>query len=321
MPTTFRVSWIPLLQTRRQLPWSRAGSLPLLRRLEKEFPEPILARAGLIEKHDTAGHLLTHGLYDCNAAVIGLKHKSNDVPFDLLTSDGTISGKLGMLATLRDNYSRRMLKSRPYLLATTSMQEVVLLRALGFAATLCSDLPGCRSFAQLQALSRYFSSENKACEIADPQIIMPFDNWIPATMSAQPASPAKPALPLKPGPVQRSALILIGWNLLLQTLEVPTGLPAVLRCFRELEDHLHLDFSDVNVWRPSKQFLARFTFAMRFPDPKPLRAIVMESMEMDTIYYDELNDTGSKLDPLLADHPGRETSSTQTCSEDNGEII
>jgi hypothetical protein len=272
--------------------------LALLQRLQTEFTERGLARAGLIEEHDSAGHLLAHGLYDCNGTVIGLARKSTESPFDLLTSYGTISGKLAILAILRDSYTRRMLKARPYLFATSSIHEVVMLRAIGFAATLTTDLPRCKNFAQLRAASKYFSPEPGPLEINDEPIVTPADNWIPVTRGTQEAMAEKPPRPRTPKGVAQPVLVILGWKLLTRRLDVPQELSALLSFFAELEDHLGLDFSEVQVWLPSEKFLADLAFATRFTNAQPLRALIMESVELDAVCWNEMSERGRKQDPF-----------------------
>jgi hypothetical protein len=292
--------------------------LALLLRLQNGFPEPALKRAGLIEEHDSAGHLLAHGLYDCNGTVIGLARKSTESPFDLLTSYGTISGKLAILAILRDSYSRRMLKARPYLFATSSIHEVVMLRAMGFAATVSADLPRCKNFTQLRAASKYFSPEPGPLEINDDPIVTPADNWIPVTRGTQPAMAEKSTRPRTPKPVPQLVLVIMGWKLLSLRLEVPEGISALLRFFAELEDHLGLDLSEVQVWLPSEKFLADLNFATRFTDPQPLRALVLESVRMDTVYWNEPSERGRKLRDLLADQTANQSSPAKSPAQGQG---
>ena len=110
---------------------------------------------------------------------------------------------------------------------------------------------------------------------------------------------------------------MLGWKLASQSLEVPTELFTLLRSFAELEDHLELDFYDVKVWLPSQNLLANLAFAMSFPDPRPLRSILLQSMEMDAV--DDPSGCLCKSRKLSADQAAKQASPAQAFTEAKGE--
>jgi hypothetical protein len=252
--------------------------LSILLRLQRNFDEPTLVRAGLVEKHDAAGFILAHALYEPDSLIVGLRRQSAGAPFDLLTPGGTVSGRLAILSSLKDGVTKKAFRREPFLLACNTIQEVVFLRTLGMAATLSADLLKCRNFGQLKKVADFFSDEdvNDQEDVPAPRCD---PTWIPRSVISAPTDNSESAATNNTAePMQRPALVLVGWDIVKQSVSIPPEIPTLLGHLGEVEDRLALEF-EVRIWLPSSTLLKDLAFVTQFNSKKSLRTLLVASIE------------------------------------------
>jgi hypothetical protein len=124
--------------------------------LRSEFDLPILQAAGVIDRSADGNVCLQPQLCDPAGAIIALRAEGAEAPFELLTAAGGLSRRtLPLLAALDDARMAHQAQQTGHLFASFQIQEVALLRALGFPATLCTGLQTL-SFEQLRSLDDLF---------------------------------------------------------------------------------------------------------------------------------------------------------------------
>ena len=237
------------------------------------------------------GMVLAARLLEESAAIVGLRESSDAHPFALMTSAGLLAGDgLPAIAIRRDYRSQHSDRERGHrLFISFSMQDVVLLRALGIPVAPSLGL----SEANGDDLQQLLSS----CEINDSQhasaagiASQPAGN---ATVSSAPnphqsdrptlgqnrAEPfkmsgpdnqpdglecggARPELELEFGADNSLELVLVAWSPALLDLELPEGFTAVAARFLDLGRYRGIDIANIAAWRPTREELTRIRFCL-----------------------------------------------------------
>jgi hypothetical protein len=108
--------------------------------LRAQFPDGVLAEAGILKAAPDGTVWLTPALTVRAGAIIALREKPDDMPSDLLTALGRLSGRDPVQGARQDPWTQEALEKNGLLFAATRIREVALLRGFGFAATLALGL-------------------------------------------------------------------------------------------------------------------------------------------------------------------------------------
>jgi hypothetical protein len=230
--------------------------------LRSEFDTPILQAAGVIDRLPDGNLCLHKQLCDPAGAIIALRAEGAEAPFELLTAAGCLSRRsLPLLATLDDARTAHQAQQTGHLFASFQIQEVALLRALGFPATLCTGLQAL-SFEELRSLDDVFGEGQLNA------LIEPGPSIGPPTAESASASGA-----------DTPDVILLGWSLLQLDAAAPTELAKVAAAFEEFERFLECDYSWLGIWRPSSAELETLRYRLRLQALPPILSLLKDSLE------------------------------------------
>lgn len=231
-------------------------------------------------------------------------------------------GELPLFTALAGQLVRLGTRARQHtVLVAMTIDDVAVLRACGLPATLVTGLDRlstadvarlCREFA----LERQPSARHEELEIEYPEPCAVEDDCLfaaPAGQSGPAESPAgdpagdepdndepsndepaeahgDPAGDLPDRPADRAEvetplgkqLVFVAWSPAALDGERPAGFAAVTRHFRELEDYMGLDRSDIQLWQPTAASLDRIRFFAHREEVAAVREALLDSLYEDT---------------------------------------
>jgi hypothetical protein len=236
--------------------------------LRAEFELPLLQAAGVIDRLPDGNVCLHPQLCDPAGAIIALRAEGAEAPFELLTAAGCLSRRtLPLLATLGDARTAQEAQQTGYLLASFQIQEVALLRALGFPATLCTGLDNL-SFDQLGSLDEVFGQRE-------------FSALMERGRSTEPATGEGSAESASAG-ANTPNVTLLGWSLLQLDPAAPIELSKTAAAFDEFGRFLDYDYSWLGIWRASSADVETLRYRLRV-QALPLIMPLLEK-SADTVY-------------------------------------
>ena len=277
----------------------------LLKQLSQRFPKSALLRAGVAREGPEGSLQLAAALESKGAPLVFLRPGPKQMPVEVLTRHGCLSGKhLPLIASLSDHRTVEALNGEEgYLLVACSIEDVVVLRSLGIAATLTTGLDNLnagqlfRLCEQLgwtiagrhnaiglpgttqapESVREEAQADSASCNMplnqaADSQQQTktkkkPVRNWL-ASLRAEPSDQsAKPSI------------ILLGWSPATLLTEPPAQLEQIQAHLRTLQEDLDIDDMDVGVWCPSRHYIDRLRVQLRFNLWKPCAAEMFEEID------------------------------------------
>jgi len=254
--------------------------------LRQQFSDDVLQETGVAFRTPEGDFRLRPALCDPAGAVIALRGGPDQEPFDLLTSCGClVSPQLPILAAARDARTAAGVNEGGMLLASCSIREVALLRALGWPATLATE-PSTGGLEQLRALAATYSYAS-TCEGANPDHFS--ERPSPASEDGgEGEAPAEPPVPGSPeaSPSQLSVaglpdneLILVGWDLLGVSQQVPAIFHQIAAQFGAAARHLVLDFSAIHVWRLKPTEMETLVYRLGYRDVGLIQEFIQPSVQ------------------------------------------
>jgi hypothetical protein len=206
------------------------------------------------------GLQLNPSLCQANTAIIALRESDEHAPFDLLTADGTLTGRLlPVCASLRDGRIRKMIKraEENVLCVSSNSADVVLLLAQNVPATFDTGLTQLGDDYLVQVRKDYKLDppepernygiiEMEDCDPDDEQVLpdILFLGWSPATLSA----------------------------------ELPPGFSAIVSHLTAIEHHLGLYMDRFCQWRPTQVEISQIEFCLEVRMLKELKGAIIESI-------------------------------------------
>jgi hypothetical protein len=252
--------------------------------LQARFNAAALEGAGVLERLPSGQVRLVPALCTPVGAVVALRRGLGEPPFALLTARGCLPrGTLPALAALEDAWTAARLAEAGALCATSRIWDVVLLRALGFPATLATGLHRA-SLPQLQALDEAFAEQEPfgGASLSPPP---------PPTGEAGDERPGESADPgdraataggdaPQAATPPRPRLALVGWTPGSVRAEVPPPLRCAAAALVGVRQHLALPLAGVSVWLPSPKDLDSLRFQLRFRDASLISDMLRQSMDV-----------------------------------------
>jgi hypothetical protein len=163
---------------------------------------------------------------------------------------------LPLLAALDDARTADQAQRTGRLYASFHIEEVALLRALGFPATLCTGLDKV-SFDQLRSLDDAFA-RGEFSALLEPE------------PSAGPPTGEGSTDSAGAGGGDAPDVTLLGWSLLQLEAAAPTELGHVAAVFEEFERFLDYDSSWLGIWRPSSAEVKILRYRMHLQALPPI---------------------------------------------------
>jgi len=244
--------------------------------LRDEFGDAVLEEAGVVGRQCHGATYLRPSLTNNEGALIALRERPQENPFDILTACGCLSGSTpAALTALRDSRTLAQLEETEVLYTTFRISEVVLLRALGLPATLAVGIHKAGPH-QLRVLDEKFGEQNPFASAGDRALLMAAD---PGTPRKHPAVyyAAAQGEPVTPGYSLNPTLALLAWSPWLVTDHIPPMVGRTTRFLVSARQHLGLHFPGIWVWRPSPEELANLKFRMKFRDRRLIKELIEES--------------------------------------------
>jgi hypothetical protein len=237
--------------------------------LRENFSDQRLMRAGVLE-HTPAGELrLSLELSNPLGAVVALRRRPQQRPYLLLTAGGCLArSHFPIQAALKDFWTAEKVLHRRMLFASPCIMDVVLLRSLGFPATLATGILQ-RSHDELRWLDAQFGYEDFA---SIPERKQPSASAVTTEKDKKKKSPAF-FFQIKP------TLALLGSSLLNNS---PHPSPVFSSCVAHLKDarrHFGLAFPGVMAWRMPPHHFENLQYRLTFQETSLVRELLWESAE------------------------------------------
>lgn len=272
--------------------------------LVSTFDRESLLASRVLVPNETGELQLSPWLSIPDAPLIGLRDVEQGALFDLLTPAGpllheepslfTVLRDRETLAALRDCYTWNEYK----LFVAVDLQDVIVLRSAGLAATLADHLEHWNE-PKLQRLSELFGF-TRPLSIRDHQAvkILPSpqrksDDDDPDSDDAEERNDASmdvPSRPSRPNPETREpeveviepTITFVGWLPHQLSATKSVGLRPLMDQLRNLDKFRVLDLFDLTVWQPAAEYLERLQFAAQQGLVALTKETLRRSVEADT---------------------------------------
>jgi len=219
--------------------------------------------------------------------ILPLRASSQGDPFDLLTSDGAVSGRISACAFLDDHRVQKGIQKTGLLCLAFSIEDVMALRAVGLPAALANGLEqftreSLKEFCSCLALE---SPADVSVHGSKQHVALPVTSAAPLKACSVQGDKAK--LPSDPTADKASAdnlspprprLFLVDWLPSQLTLCHPEGLDGVAGSLINVGKCLDVNLDDVFVWRPTTADVRRITYCLANGERKDVRKAILASL-------------------------------------------
>lgn len=231
--------------------------------LTTQFSQDALLRAGVIRRNDAGPLRMADGLSAPGGPLVVLRGPGDSIQ-DVLTSDGTLSGRTPLLASMEiepawepDDEVMKVVEKEQVdlegaLLVAFDVDDVAALRMLDYPATLAIGLDDL-SPDQIDRMASAFEWE--------------YDDRGPGRRGAR----------LHVGGEGRP-LIFVGWSPAQLQLQRPPAMDAVARHFDEVARLMDLASVEAQVWLPDAELIDRLQFFARHRDVGRFRKALAVSL-------------------------------------------
>lgn len=249
-----------------------------LARLQQEFDLEALRRAGIAVRDDWGGWQLAAALCNPTGAIVPVSAHETGGPQELWTGRGQLStSKHPAMAVMQDATSAALAEKTGVVFAVSCIQEVLLLRSLGFAAVTGRGL-GRLTWEELREFDGTFgegvplrpgkSDEEFDCEDSDA----PVEESLAFTEDGPWASVPEYEESTRP------AIVLLGFSLSPLCAAAPVWVANAARHFSMARER-GLSLSGVWVACPQGELLDHLEFAVRHRDGIAIRNLLMNSVD------------------------------------------
>ena len=271
--------------------------------LRWEFQDDELIASGVMQAGPN-GIEMNPALVGSAKSVIALRSAAEEPPFGLITDAGTITGQPSpVLAILRDARTRELLSSTnsPLLLAF-SLQDVVMLRALGLPATAACDVPthsvnalnqlasacGWDGATDVDALVAQTeqpptelqeSAASSVASVEDDVHAAATAHLGPTPDTVTPAASCGTADHPEHAGQELIQLALVNWSPARLTLDEPLECGELVSRLLDSERYLGIDMSHVAVWRPRHEVLGAIRYAIAMDSSDLIQRMLSQSLD------------------------------------------
>jgi hypothetical protein len=232
--------------------------------LRARFPDERLARAGVLARTPGGQYCLSPELTDPQGALIALRDHPKRTPMLLLGAQGCVPRRHCPVTVVRkDGWTAEKVMRGGVLFATPRIQEVALLRHLGFAATLAIgisqlSLDGLRELDAMFGVGDLMTLDRPSGNVRE---------------TAQASAASGGAWPIRP------TLVLLGCSLLRPAAQPsPALLPAVAH-LAMARRHLGLVFSGVMAWQFRTRDLDNLRYRLTFRNAQLVQELLQASAD------------------------------------------
>jgi hypothetical protein len=221
--------------------------------LQEKYPNATLLESGVATMGPDGDVQLDPALCDASTAIIALRKKPQQDPFDLVTNRGGIAtGAMPLCACLRDGQITKMFRSNNRVLcAACSSADAVALLSLGIPTTLASGLAQV-SGDYLEDICRCYKLGKSA--IGRGEIIYHDDE------------------------VSVRQVVVVGWSPATLTLDEPEGLSEIVSHLTGIERHLEICLDRFSLWQLTPKELEGIVFRMEHLGHSSVRAALWGSL-------------------------------------------
>ena len=273
-------------------------TLAAMEALQQEYTRKDLLRSrvaiyDLADEHDWQGEIPAGTKLTVNPILSGpfsrilpLRASPQCLPSDLLTGEGTVSGRLPACAVLHDYLVQKWIQRTGILCLVFSMEDMMAFRAVGIPAALAKGLE------QITRKSLKDLCSSLGLESPDSSVHV---------SGGLNAAPAAATMPLPENPVEeeqvpspsnlsgsmagtdsptatRPRLFLVAWSPSHRSLNRPGDLDEVLHNLISAGRCLEIDLDDAFVWRPSETDLQRIVFCLTKGNRRHVRKAIEASL-------------------------------------------
>ena len=260
----------------------------------KDLLRSRLVVCGIADEHNQQGKIPAGNKLTINSILTGsfsrilpLRTSPQCLPSDLLTGEGTVSGRLPACAVLHDCLVQTGIQQTGFVCLAFSMQDMMALRAIGIPAVLASGLEqitrkSLEDFSSSLGLELPVGSFNiGAGHNAPPTAPLVKKNGKENQVTSPwdfSNSGADCDLPT----ITRPRLFLVGWSPSQRSLRRPSEWDGVLDSLISAARFLDVDLDDVFVWRPAEEDLQRIVFCLSKGSRKHVRKAIKASLRRNS---------------------------------------
>ena len=215
--------------------------------------------------------------------VLPLRSSSDSKPFDLLTDDGTASGRLPAAVAMHDYRVQKDIQRMGFLCLAFSMWDLLALRAAGVPVVPAKGLEQIspetlkelRSSPLLTSAAMPLDTDGpsaKAPPVADPPL--PDVHYGEHSVHEPSASTEELDAPPPPTP----PLFLVGWSPAKMSRLRPEKVDAVSDSLTRVRDNLEIEFNGAFVWRPTQGQFERIKYCLANAERKDLQKAIVTSL-------------------------------------------
>ena len=200
--------------------------------------------------------------------ILPLRSSPQSKPFDLLTGDGTVSGRLPVCATLHDHKVQKAIEKMGVLCLAFSMEDLMAFRSVGIPASLARGLEKVtrKTLKELCSALGFGNTDDLAF----------LSNG--STEAPSKAAPCSPMVPLYAPLTVQPRLFLVGWAPSPLSLHRRGEVDEVIRNLARVSDCLEIDLDDLFFWRPSPKDLRRISDCLSIGEPRNVQRAILGSL-------------------------------------------
>jgi hypothetical protein len=200
--------------------------------------------------------------------ILPLRSSPQSKPFDLLTGDGTISGRLPVCATLHDHKVQKAIEKMGVLCLAFSMEDLMAFRSVGIPASLARGLEKITRKTLKELCSALgFGSTDDLAHLSNG-----------STEAPSKAASCSPMVASYAPPTVQPRLFLVGWALSQLSLYRRGEVDEVIRNLARVSDCLEIDLDDVFLWRPSPKDLRRISDCLSIGERRNVQRAILGSL-------------------------------------------
>jgi hypothetical protein len=271
-----------------------------LEQLAETFPAAALETSGVATRASDGALVPAAALSDPGTPIVFLRPRPDVFPVEVVTAAGCLCGRhLPATAILSDHRTlKSLIRRHGVLLVTFNIHDMLVLRGLGFAATLATGLeclgpkqlskvrthfgwtrrsphpeldPYCSSqhqrAPQAEASPRSTHHESQAeakCAPASGGETGHVGEALQFRLAALPAECGRHAEEEEHEKPESPSLIFVGWSPSELVVKRPPKLDEIKVHLRAIQDALHMEDMDIGVWVPERTYLERLRLQLSF---------------------------------------------------------
>jgi hypothetical protein len=254
--------------------------------LQEEYADHDLIASGVAVVGKDEWLLLNPALTEPLGIVVPFRAHPNDPPFDLLTPQGTLSGRLPVCAAVHDGPLLSAIAEAGALFVTFSVQDLTALRSVALPATLAAGLTGLHGDSWHDFCETYGLNHASAGPTSGPSAgsssaatVIEGEGGVEAEEGAVVKGSISTTDAPAPLPSEPVNFVLVNWTPARLRRMGPEQLDGVRSHLRDLENYLGLQLDNIFVWTPMQTDVERITFCVARHSCDGVRRAILESMD------------------------------------------